>query len=143
MSKLHKKEFFSVLIAGFGILSINVQAKEVIVPVNDLQETVKVEITDTRLANPDRIQVNKLKNALQVMGVVKRKRHNNQRIRGHVDIELLSASGKVIESKLIELKTKAGSAKHDHMRRFSAMFTLPDSSDYQVAVKHHLYRKGH
>ena len=143
MRKLHKKEFFSVLIAGFGILSINVQAKEVIVPVNDLQETVKVITTDTQLAHPDRIQVNKLKNALQVTGVVKRKRHNNQQIRGHVDIELLSANGKVIESKLIELKNNAGSAKHDHMRRFSAMFSMPDSGDYQVAVKHHLYRNGH
>lgn len=143
MTKLHKITLFSVLTAGLGILSINAQAKELIVPVNDLQETVKLETTDTRLAHPDRIQVNKLKNALQVTGVIKRKRHNNQQIRGHVDIELLSSNGKVIESKLIELKNKVGSAKHDHMRKFSATFSMPDSSDYHVAVKHHLYRNGH
>lgn len=141
--KLYKTTFLFVLASGLSLTAMSSQAKELLVPVDEINETIKVEIIDTNLARPDKIQINKFKDSLHIVGIIKRKRHNNQRIKGHVDVALLSVDGKVINSQVYSLKYKPGSAKHDHRREFSVVFSIPESDSYRVVIKHHLDQANH
>lgn len=144
MTKLNKTLHLTAALSAFNILTVNAQADELNIVVNDLRNTIKVETSGTQLAYPDRIKINKLKEGVQVTGVIKRKRHNNQNIRGHVDVEFIATNGKVMQSKMVKLDRKAGSAKHDHQRPFAITFSdIELNKDSHVAVKHHLYKNTH
>jgi len=144
MIKLNKMLLLTTVLSAFNILAVNAQADELNIVVNDLRNTIQVETSGTQLAYPDRIKINKVKEGVQVTGVIKRKRHNNRAIRGHVDVELISANGKVMQSKIVKLDRKAGSAKHDHKRPFAITFSdIELNKDSHVAVKHHLSMSAH
>jgi len=102
----------------------------------DPAHAIPFETVDSRLAYPTEIHVQETEQGVEVKGKLKRKGHKNVSLRGHVDVKLLDALGRVLESETQPLRTRAGSAKHDHDRDFSVVLPLPDVKEYSVRVSH-------
>ena len=97
---------------------------------------VPVETVDSRLAYPTKVHVQVTDAGLEINGKLKRKGHNNKTLRGHVDVEVISSAGKVLESKKVSISSRKGSSKHDHDRDFSVVLATPESEEYSVRVSH-------
>lgn len=103
-----------------------------------------VETVDSHLATPTNIHVQITDNSVEVSGILKRHLINKrQRLRGHIDVELLNAEGQVIENIMLSVKRRPGPARHDHKRKFYATLPVPSSKDYTVSVRHSITMDDH
>lgn len=105
-------------------------------PVDTLHAT-PIETVGSRLASPTEIHVQVTSQGVEVKGALKRSiSRKRQSLRGHVDIELLDVKGQVIELVTLPIRSRPGSAKHDHKRRFSAVLPLPETKEFSIRVRH-------
>jgi len=102
----------------------------------DTLHAIPVETLDSRLASPTEIHVQVTDQGVEVKGKLKRKGHKNQSLHGHVDVELLDAIGRIVESKRQSVRRRSGSAKHDHSRDFSVVLPLPEAKEFSIRVRH-------
>lgn len=110
----------------------------------DPLHAIPVETVDSRLAYPTEIHVQVTDQGVEVKGTLKRKvGHKRQSLRGHVDVELLDTIGRIIESKKQSLRSRGGSAKHDHSRDFSVVLPLPEAKEFSVRVRHSIGGDDH
>jgi hypothetical protein len=106
-------------------------------------DSVPVEIEGSSLAEPGEIHVQVTGQNVEVKGKLDRKRHNNQSLRGHVDVELVDNAGRVMDMVTAPIKPSPGPAKHDHFREFTATLSLPEAEDYTVRVRHSIGTGDH
>ncbi|ALP52814.1 hypothetical protein Tel_06405 [Candidatus Tenderia electrophaga] len=85
---------------------------------------VTIEIEGSLLAVPEDIQLRRTDQVIEVTGKLNRRRHNNQGLRGHVDVELVVEAGRMMKSESVAIPRSLVSAKHDHFREFSVMLPL-------------------
>jgi len=109
----------------------------------DSMHAIPVETVDSSMARPSGVHVQVTDQGVEVKGKIKRKGHRNMTLRGHVDVELLDSIGRVLASETQALRTRSGSAKHDHDRDFSVVLPLPDVKEYSVRVSHSLGGDNH
>jgi len=109
----------------------------------DPLHAIPVETVDSRLANPTGIHVQVTGQGVEVKGTLKRKGHKNQSLRGHVDVELLDTNGRIMESNKQAVRSRAGSAKHDHRQDFSVVLLLPRTNEFSVRVRHSIGGDDH
>ena len=88
------------------------------------------------MAYPAKGHVQVTEQGVEVKGKLKRKGHKNKSLRGHVDVELLDSVGGVMESKKQFVRSRGGSAKHDHSRDFYVVLPLPETKEFSVRVRH-------
>ena len=102
----------------------------------DPLHAIPVETVDSHLVNPTGIHVQVTDQGVEVKGTLKRKGHKNQSLRGHVDVELLDTNGRIMKSKKQAVRSRGGSAKHDHSQDFSVVLPLPRTKEFSVRVRH-------
>ena len=93
---------------------------------------ISVETIGTSLAYPTQVHVQQTDQGLEIKGKLKRKRHNNQSLRGHMDVDLIGTAGKVLESVKVLISPRRGSLKHDH-----------ESEKFSVRISHILGGHNH
>ena len=126
------RTFMAGVVLSCLMMPMTVSAHESV----DTLHAIPVETVASRLANPTEIHVQVTEQGVEVKGKLKRKGHKNKSLRGHVDVELLNNIGEVIESKKQLIRSRAGSAKHDHSRDFSVVLPLPETEEFSVRVRH-------
>ncbi len=88
------------------------------------------------------IVYNTTEDGLEVRGVIKRRPHNG-RIRGHVDVAFVDASGKTLKSESSKPGGINYSNKHQHRAVFKVLFDeLPEGAT-TLLVTHHIGTEGH
>lgn len=122
-----------------GTAALTIIAKEPL----DISASIPVETVGSRLAYPTNIHVRVTVQGVEVKGKLKRKRYTRRGIVGHVDVELLDPTGRILESELQSIPYRPGSAKYDRKRYFSAVLPTPETNQYSVRVKHHIGMAAH
>ena len=132
MNTKHIRKFVFGAVFSLLVMPMTGFAHETIDPLHP----IPVETVDSRLAYPTKVHVQVTDAGLEIKGKLKRKRHNNQSLRGHVDVAVIDSAGKVLESKKVSISPRKGSSKHDHDRDFSTVLALPEGEEYSVRVSH-------
>jgi hypothetical protein len=88
------------------------------------------------------IVYNTTEDGLEVKGVIKRRFHNG-RIRGHVDVAFVDASGKILKSGSSKPKRINYSNKHQHRATFKILFNELPVGATTLQVVHHIGTEGH
>ncbi len=88
------------------------------------------------------IVYNTTEDGLEVRGVIKRRFHNG-RIRGHVDVAFVDASGKTLKSGSSKPKRINHSNKHQHRAAFKVLFNELPAGATTLQVVHHIGTEGH
>ncbi|MCF6282059.1 MAG: hypothetical protein L3J28_07585 [Candidatus Polarisedimenticolaceae bacterium] len=96
----------------------------------------------TARGRPADIIYGKTADGFQVKGAV-RSRFHNGRIRGHVDIELADADGKILKAGIAKLRRIHYSNKHQHRATFKALFDGIPPHATVLRIRHHVGTKGH
>ncbi len=96
---------------------------------------------DTRFHLAD-IVYNTTEDGLEVRGVIKRRQHNG-RIRGHVDVAFVDASGKMLKSGSSKPRRANYSNKHQHRAVFKVLFDELPVGATTLQVTHHIGTEGH
>ena len=104
----------------------------------DCTPSIPVETVGSRLAYPTNIHARVTVQGVEVNGKLKRKRYTRRGLGGHVDVELLDPSGRILESELQSIPYRPGSVKHDRKRYFSAVLPVPKTNQYSVRIQHHI-----
>jgi len=126
------------LIAGFiALFSI------VVLPVQAAARTgLTVTTINSPRAHTEDIAYSTTNDGFEVRGTVKSRFHNG-RIRGHVDVALVDASGKSLKSVSSKLRRVNYSNKHQHRVTFKVLFDELPIGAATLQVKHHVGSDGH
>jgi len=109
----------------------------------DLLHTTPIETVDSRLARPTGIHVQVTDQGVEVKGKVQRKGPKSLSLRGHVDVELLDALGRVLVTKIWSIRHRSGPARNDNNQDFSVVLPLPGVEEYSVRVRHSIAMDDH
>jgi hypothetical protein len=103
----------------------------------------EIETVASSSAYPTGIQVTPVANGLQIMGAVAHKLHQPRRIRGHVDVELVDASGQIVKRFTIPLKHQFSRTKRVHSVGFSVLIPDEVPNEYQIRIRHNIGNGDH
>ena len=110
---------------------------------SDLTNTINIESVSTARAYPIITEAHTEGDQLVLKGKLKRKKHDRQRIRGHVDIQVLDKNRKIIDQRTVKTKQHPGTATHDHFRTFKTSLDMPQTKEFKLKIYHHIGTKGH
>lgn len=103
-----------------------------------------VETVESWLATPTNIHVQETDNGVEVKGILKRRTsHKNERLHGHIDVELLDKEGQPLERVTLPLRARSVPARFDREREFSTILPAPSSPGYTIRVSHSIGTDDH
>ena len=103
---------------------------------SDKSHGIKVEKIDSSTGSPKDIHIEKTKDLIIVSGIIKRKSHNNRKIRGHADVDIIGDKGQIIEHATSRLTTASVKASRNSFSNFKTNFHIPASETYTIRVIH-------
>lgn len=99
---------------------------------------------DSRMATLANIHVQETDKGVEVKGILKRRiSHKTESLSGHIDVELLDATGQTMERIMLPVKERSGPAKLDRERAFATILPVPSSAGYTVRVSHNIGTDDH
>jgi len=99
-------------------------------------DIIKIVTVESKSASPIDIRIKTNQKGVHVLGKVRRKKHTSLRIRGHVDVDLLSAEGVLMEHKTTSISATSTKIKHNRFSKFNVTLSLPSIRSYTVRVTH-------
>ena len=103
---------------------------------SDQSHGIKVEKIDSKTGTPKDIHIEKAGDEIKISGKIKRKSHNNMKIRGHADIDLLDDKGQIIEHATSRLSTTSVKASRNRFSNFTASLPMPSAAKFTVRIIH-------
>jgi len=103
----------------------------------------QIETIASSSAYPTGIQVIPEKDGLHIIGRVTHNIHQARRIRGHVDIEFVDASGKIVKRITVPLQHQYGRVKRTHSVPFSAIIHEEVPNEYRIRIRHNIGNADH
>jgi len=103
----------------------------------------KVETIASSSGYPTGIQIIPDKSGLHIMGAIAHKIHQARRIRGHVDVEIVDGSGKIIKRVSTTLKRQFRRAKRVHSVPFTVLVSEEVPNEYLIRIRHNMGSGDH
>jgi hypothetical protein len=107
--------------------------------VTSVQNGYQIELVASESAYLNNIHIKSVENGLQVTGLVTHQIHQAIRIRGHVEVEILDAQGKIVKQMTATINPQQSEpARRTHSRPFSVIIPGTVSKEYRILVRHHI-----
>jgi len=137
------KHFPKLVKAGLCILGLAISFGVSAHRGMDPAHPTKVITFGSNLVTPTDVHVQQTKKGVEVTGLLRKSRHNHNRIHGRINIELVGPDGNVIQHKSVQIRPTTGIRPRSSRRtRFSV--TLPSGTlgDNSIKVSYGKYKKG-
>ncbi|MCW9025480.1 MAG: hypothetical protein OQK73_12480 [Gammaproteobacteria bacterium] len=111
---------------------------------SDDKQAIAINLEDSRFAYLTEFKINETEKGIEVSGILRHKRHNNQKLIGHVDIELLDSNGQILETAIQSIGNKRSvSRKHEHSRDINAVLSKQKTKVHSIRVRHNVGLADH
>jgi len=145
MNKYIKMSILPICLALSGYASSSIADTQKVM--NESKQLVingyQVETVASSSAYLAGIQLIPVQNGLQIMGGVTHNVHQARRIRGHVDVELVDTSGKILKRFTVPLPHQSGRAKRGHNVPFSVLVPDEVPNEYRIRIRHNIGTGDH